>query len=194
LPLPLLLLLLATRQLYVMGPHCVLTCRSTLTAAALEQAAAAAPAGKQGVVLLPRFSAVALPPPAADTQDSADQHQQQWRTAAGVVVADSSVLGDGEAPPLWALQQLAAAFRSALGGLTLFNMDLIVPQLQPSPTPHAGDGSELQQQEQPPALLVVDVNFLPGYDKVPGAEPLFADFLAAVAGRVQAQLPGPDAT
>uniref|UniRef100_A0A383VVB8 inositol-1,3,4-trisphosphate 5/6-kinase n=1 Tax=Tetradesmus obliquus TaxID=3088 RepID=A0A383VVB8_TETOB len=114
--------------------------------------------------------------------------------AAGTALADASVVGDAAAPPLWAMRQLAAHLRQTLQ-LSLFNVDIIAPEHQQQQQQH-------QQQQGPddPAapkssssvgdssssssccrcFLVVDVNFFPGFDKVPGAEQLFADFLASL--------------
>lgn len=179
-------------QLYVIGPSCVLTRRNTITPDTLEAAAAAAPAGKQGVAILPRLSADKLAAVAAAQQQQQSQAMKVAATPAGgadssgsnggsstgVAVADASVEGDTCAPPLWVVQQLAAHLRTALG-LNLFNVDIITPSQQVS----AAAG--VQQQQQEPGvqqqLLVVDINYFPGYDKVPGAEVLFADFLAECA-------------
>ena len=190
-------------QLYVIGPSCVLTRRNTITPDTLEAAAAAAPAGKQGVAILPRLSADKLAAIAAAQQqqqsqamkvtatpaagvDSSGSNGSSGGSSTGVAVADASVEGDVYAPPLWAVQQLAAHLRTALG-LNLFNVDIITPSQQVSAA--AGvqqQQQQLGQQQQEPGgvqqqLLVVDINYFPGYDKVPGAEVLFADFLAECA-------------
>jgi hypothetical protein len=88
------------------------------------------------------------------------------------------------------MQQLAAFLREKLR-LNLFNVDIIAPdqqqqhqQLQPpdgSPeyagSISAGASASGSSSRQ---YLVVDVNFFPGFDKVPGAEQLFADYLASL--------------
>lgn len=91
----------------------------------------------------------------------------------GAAVADVSVEGDTLAPPLWAMQQLAAHLRKALG-LNLFNVDIIVSSSSVSGSGASG-GSNSNSST---SVLVVDINFFPGYDKIAGAEVLFADFLA----------------
>jgi hypothetical protein len=195
-----------------MGPHCVLTRRSTITADVLEAAAAAAAHGKRGVALLPRLSAAAVAPPPPQQQ----QQQQRWEREAGaaqpsadgsagggVAIADASVAAEGgergsagAVPPLWAMAQLAAHFRASLR-LSLFNMDLIVRAGQgqghwqqqgvPQQDEQQDAQREQQQQQQPLVVTVVDVNYLPGYDKVPGAEPLFAAWLADACASCRAQ-------
>jgi hypothetical protein len=55
--------------------------------------------------------------------------------------------------------------------MNLFNVDIIAPSVAP----------QQQEQQLQQQLLVVDINYFPGYDKVPGAELLFADFLAQCA-------------
>jgi hypothetical protein len=192
-------------QLYVIGPSCVLTRRNTLTPDTLEAAAAAAPAGKQGVAILPRLSADKLAAIAAAQQQQQSQAAElaaapsakidssggSSGSSKGVAVADASVEGDTCAPPLWAVQQLAAHLRTALG-LNLFNVDIITPSQQVSSQQQqlllqqGQQQEDHQQQQQQPGgvqqqLLVVDINYFPGYDKVPGAEVLFADFLAECA-------------
>ena len=91
----------------------------------------------------------------------------------GAVVADTSVEADPHAPPLWSMGQLAAYLRSSLG-MNLFNVDIIAPSVAPQQ-------QEQQEQQLQQQLLVVDINYFPGYDKVPGAEVLFADFLVQCA-------------
>jgi hypothetical protein len=163
-------------QLYVVGRSCVLTRRNTLTPAVLQAAAAAAAAAAAGgeglgagVVILPRLSVDKQAAVAAAQQQQQQQQPQQAvvNSSAGIVLADASVQGDPYAPPLWAMQQLAAHLRGALG-MSLFNVDIIVPS---------------GEQEQGGArLLVVDINYFPGIDKVAGGEQLFADLLAECAG------------
>lgn len=201
-------------QLYVIGPSCVLTRRSTLTPDILEAATAAAPAGRAGVVILPRLSADKWVAVQAAQQQPQQQALNDVAPAAnsasssssnvdggGAAIADASVADDPAAPPLWAMQQLAAHLRAALG-LNLFNVDIIAPSEGLQASGEGGccaaglavngryescigvDGGQGPQQaaaqldERQQQLLVVDINYFPGYDKVPGAELLFAQFLA----------------
>lgn len=236
-------LLLCAVQLYVLGRHCVLTRRNSITPAVLEAATAAAPAGRQGVLILPRLSADKLAAvaaaqqhgssaqcrhPASGTADGSNvptngashvphKISSSGSSSSGTALADASVHGDPLAPPLWAMQQLAAYLRKALG-MNLFNVDIIAPSNTLSSTSSCSacgtnsntacgaasstaDGEHIvvprhlqqqqhhqqqeqqdgQQQQQQQELLVVDINYFPGYDKVPGAELLFADFLAECA-------------
>lgn len=200
-------------QLYVIGPSCVLTRRNTLTLDILEAATAAAPAGRRGVVILPRLSADKW----AAVQAAQQQQQQVLNSVSptvnsassssssssvdggGAAIADASVADDPAAPPLWAMQQLAAHLRATLG-LNLFNVDIIAPSQGLQATDEgaccaaslslngSNEGSVGDDEGQGPPqgaaqshqrqLLVVDINYFPGYDKVPGAELLFAQFLA----------------
>jgi hypothetical protein len=232
-------------QLYVIGPHIVLTRRSTLTVQHIQQTAAAAAAAtaasdggsitgalRPAVVLLQRVSAVplsaadaahgcsnstsnqqgmpetslpvssqghtaaaAVAPAGAVRQPAVAHIQAATEGAAGTALADASVAGDAAAPPLWAMQQLASFLRQELQ-LNLFNVDIIAPQQQQqqqqqpeSATEHSdsvrecgGAGNSSKRQ-----FLVVDVNFFPGFDKVPGAEQLFADYLASLKDAERSQ-------
>jgi hypothetical protein len=75
-------------------------------------------------------------------------------------------------PPDWSLLQLAKQLKEAIG-LTMFNMDVICPQ----------------QQTQPGVVnyRVVDINYFPGFDKLPRFEEKFADFLVACGREAAAQ-------
>lgn len=68
-------------------------------------------------------------------------------------------------PPLWLVEGVAMQLRAALG-LEMFNFDVICPSGAP-----AGDAG------QPLALYVLDINYFPGYEKLPGYEDLMVDFL-----------------
>jgi hypothetical protein len=168
-------------QLYVIGSSCVLTRRDTITPEVLAAAATAAPSGEDGMVILPRlsankFAAAKLAQQASQQQQQQQEAQQQLEGSGsggrGAAVADASVAADPQAPPLWSMGQLAVYLRSSLG-MNLFNVDIIAPPQAPPQQQH-----QHQQQQQ---LWVVDINYFPGYDKVPGAELLFADFLAQCA-------------
>jgi hypothetical protein len=52
--------------------------------------------------------------------------------------------------------------------------------LEGTATAHDGD-AVVAEKNGDKCYLVVDVNYFPGYDKVPGAERLFADFLSSSA-------------
>jgi hypothetical protein len=112
-------------------------------------------------------------------------------TAGGTALADASVAGDAAAPPLWAMQQLAAFLRHKLR-LNLFNVDIIAPDQQRQQHQQLRQPDTVTQQtgsigagasagnSSSRQYLVVDVNYFPGFDKVPGAEQLFADYLASL--------------
>lgn len=131
---------------YVVGGAVLCVARPTLTPAMLDRS--------QHVQLLNRVSAEAQP------RESEQQRQQRQSMEDQAGSAPTRV-----APPEWALLQLAAHLSRQLGGLTLFNVDIIQPETsQPSSTVQ---------------YLVVDVNYFPGYDKVSGAEPLLAAHLGS---------------
>jgi hypothetical protein len=201
-------------QLYVIGPSCILTRRNTITPDILESAATAAgkqgvvilprlSADKLAAVAAakqqqqqqqeqgPAFSVAPRGQPGATisqatttTTSSSSSSTVGAALADASVFADASVLGDAVAPPLWALQQLAAHMRKVLG-MSLFNLDIIVPDCGSSCVADHDvgvQGGQQQLQSSVQQLLVVDINYFPGYDKIPGAEELFADFLAQCAG------------
>jgi hypothetical protein len=89
-------------------------------------------------------------------------------------------------PPEWALRALAAWLREALG-LSLFNFDLIAPEPGVH-TASCGAGSAERSHscagcdgaQDPLLYYVVDINYLPGYDKLgDGAQRALGAYLAA---------------
>lgn len=72
-----------------------------------------------------------------------------------------------ESPPDWLLDQLAATLRNRLH-LQLFNFDMV------RPTKHNAPGSKGAD------FLVVDVNYFPGYEKLPNHATLMVDFLQSL--------------
>jgi hypothetical protein len=86
----------------------------------------------------------------------------------GAQLAPGSTQGSAQQLlPAWAAHSIARHLRAALG-LHLFNFDLLLPCAQP-------DSSCLQ-------LCVVDINYFPGYDKIPGWEAMMVDFLGGLLG------------
>lgn len=71
---------------------------------------------------------------------------------------------DGALPPKWVTDALASTLRQRLG-LQLFNFDMICPEGQ-------GMNDDL-------LYYVVDINYFPGVDKIPGFEKVFVDFLVS---------------
>lgn len=109
----------------------------------------------KGLTQLPRISCAARA--AASTEDLQKL----------VVPVEAS--GQGGMPPGWVTDALAASLRKRLG-LQLFNFDMICPEQQP--------------QQQQGLYYVVDINYFPGVDKLPGFEAMFVDFLiSACEGR-----------
>jgi hypothetical protein len=162
----------------VQPAEAALTCRRLSQAAAAPTAAMPATAAAAATVAT-QLAAQQDRKPAEGAG-----HSSSCRSSSGIALADSSVAGDAAAPPLWAMQQLAAFLRQQLQ-LNLFNVDIISPQQQHQQRPAhelhdrmssscVCKGSDCRQ------FLVVDVNFFPGFDKVPGAEQLFADYLASL--------------
>jgi hypothetical protein len=148
---------------YVLGPHVIVQPRRTLTVAAVADAPPGAPLP---LGRISAFAASGIPPAAAEAADVAD--------------------GWGPPPPD-AVAALAAAYRDAFG-LSLFNLDIIEPAAQhPSGLSSSassdgaiidgssgGSGRPLER-----SFLVLDANYLPGFDKVLGAEAALVDFLSA---------------
>lgn len=78
-------------------------------------------------------------------------------------------------PPEWSIRQLARQLQ-AKSGLRLFNLDVICPVGQ------AGNADV--------GYRVVDINYFPGFDKLPQFEAKFVDFLVA-CGREAAAAAAP---
>lgn len=76
-------------------------------------------------------------------------------------------------PPGWMTDGLAAVLRKRLG-MQLFNFDLICPDGNCS-----GPGPVPCGAEQESRYYIIDINYFPGVDKIPGFEQIFVDFLAA---------------
>lgn len=72
-------------------------------------------------------------------------------------------------PPSWLIKELAAQLRGRLG-LQLFNFDLIIPWPQVTQQQHSA---------RPKLVYVIDINYFPGYEKLPGYEELMVKFLQA---------------
>ncbi|KAL6839070.1 hypothetical protein ACP4OV_031124 [Aristida adscensionis] len=117
--------------------------------------------------------------------DVADERLRDLDAAAAVPFANISlrpptttVAGDGEdnvkMPPAEFIDKVARQLRRALG-LHLINFDLI----------RAKDGK----------YLILDINYCPGYSKMPGFEPVLTEFFLEMirSGPVRGQ-PGPDSS
>lgn len=76
-------------------------------------------------------------------------------------------------PPPWLWRGLATRLRDTLG-LTLFNFDLIVP-LDPPP-----DLRGLIDGEGKGLVHLIDINYFPGFEKLPGYEGLVVNFLESL--------------
>ena len=101
-------------------------------------------------------------------EDEAGQHSQQrpegdsWQPGQqGKGAAQAT--GSTDEPPEWVVKGIAHALQKALG-LQLFNFDMLRPV---SPR----DGS---------LYHVVDINYFPGYEKLPHHTERFTSFLAAI--------------
>lgn len=110
----------------------------------------------KGVTTLPRISCTSLN----------NKHKHEFRMNVGDEEAN---IAYDNWPPEWVTNSLAAILRKRLG-VQLFNFDMICPE---------GDNFE--------ELLyyVVDINYFPGVDKIPGFEELFVNFLKAVCEDVE---------
>ena len=168
-------------QAYVIGRSVLCVPRPTLQPGQLDPG--------QPVQLLGRISATAPP---GEQQAQASPLQQVHAqadaghtptgaapAAAGEAAAAAEAAAAGLEPAPWALGQLAAHLSSQLSGLSLFNID-IIPDLRQAPSSGSNGSSR---------YLVVDVNYFPGYDKVPGAEQLFAQYCSNLCGARAGQAP-----
>ncbi|KAL2321831.1 hypothetical protein Fmac_026210 [Flemingia macrophylla] len=97
-----------------------------------------------------------------------DISEEELRTLKGAVpfsrVSDSGVedgVDSAEMPPQSLVDELARALREALG-LNLFNVDVI------------------RDANEPARYLVIDINYFPGYAKLPSYEPFITHFLLDV--------------
>lgn len=94
-------------------------------------------------------------------------------------------------PPDWLFGALAQRLRAHLG-LSLFNFDVILPRMPAAAPAREGGRPEAAPgaAAEPPAhsgasddhwlLHVIDINYFPGYEKLPGYEDLMVGFLRSV--------------
>ncbi|GBF94606.1 hypothetical protein Rsub_06721 [Raphidocelis subcapitata] len=185
-------------KIYVIGPTVIAEPRATLTRGQLADLIAAS--GGSQLAPLPGRASAAAQPAAAAAAAAADGGAD----AGGGVLG--GVLGGGWAappPPEWALRALAARLQEALG-LSLFNFDLLVPEPLGPPEKEAGEhpccrrcgrrcnagpgehpccrgcGRGCDAGPGPQLVYVVDVNYLPGYDKLgDAAQRALGAYLAA---------------
>jgi inositol-1,3,4-trisphosphate 5/6-kinase/inositol-tetrakisphosphate 1-kinase len=94
------------------------------------------------------------------------------------------------APPSWLFEQVAARIASRLG-LALFNFDLIVPLAPPPGRRGLVGGSGSGDEWEEGLVNLVDINYFPGYEKLPGYEALMVRFLSRLRdGRAEAAAVG----
>lgn len=91
--------------------------------------------------------------------ERSDSTQQQQH-----VTGQRQSATDSGGPPEWVVKGIAYALQRALG-LQLFNFDLLEPT---------------SSEENALVYHVVDINYFPGYEKLPGHTERFIRFLAAV--------------
>lgn len=107
-----------------------------------------------------------------------DQQQQQDNTMA----PSSQSASEQSLPPPWLLTGLAATLRHNTG-LQLFNFDLLSPSAT-SESHASSAGSHASSVEShassAPSYYVIDINFFPGYEKLPNYEELLVSFLIGV--------------
>jgi inositol-1,3,4-trisphosphate 5/6-kinase/inositol-tetrakisphosphate 1-kinase len=137
-------------KVYVLGLQTVVTRRPSLG----DRHMASAKAVQQ----LPRISCQRQ---SASASSSPQRHP--YRLSWGEQAGGDAAACEGY-PPEWLTDALASHLRQQLG-LQLFNFDLICP--------------ECQCEVGPVQYYVVDINYFPGVDKIPGFEQLFVDFLKA---------------
>jgi hypothetical protein len=103
----------------------------------------------------------------------------------------AGVQGHGvTSPPMRLIQELAERLRRHMG-LNLFNFDVIVPLSQQQKLQHcaapppAANGKAAgrissPEQQQDVVYHVIDINYFPGYEKLPGYEDLMVQFLSSI--------------
>lgn len=138
------------------------------------------------LTVVARRPSLRVPPPPGDVTEVVGGAASIARVSAYVSEADAAEGGtqaagsaDGRGdpaaptapdPPRWALEALASHMRSALG-LTLFNFDLIAV------APPAPGESLVGGCPAGASYLVIDINYFPGFEKLPDYESLMAEFL-----------------
>ncbi len=142
-------------KVYVMGDQTAVMRRPSLGGPQLDTAA--------GVQKLPRVSCA-----------SALAHHTAARAAAassggGAAAAEADAAAEAAEPPEWVIRATAAALRARLG-VMLFNFDMLCPSC-----PAADSGSS--GPPAPQLYYVVDINYFPGIDKLPGFERRLVAFL-----------------
>jgi len=95
--------------------------------------------------------------------------------------ASSIAFFEAPDPPQWALEALAAHLRSSMG-LNLFNFDLITVDkttVEEAAENGGGGGAKTTATAAPPDadFLVIDINYFPGFEKLPDYEGLLIEFL-----------------
>lgn len=109
---------------------------------------------------------------ALESQPRAEGNSAQQEPEGGAAQAT----GGADEPPEWVVKGIAHALQRALG-LQLFNFDMLVPT-------STGDGS---------LYHVVDINYFPGYEKLPFHTERLVNFLSAViSGSARDGRHGPD--
>lgn len=99
-----------------------------------------------------------------DPGELLEEFERDREREGGTVDADELGTPWASMPPDWSIQQLARQLQ-AKSGLRLFNLDVICP--------------EGQAGQQNIEYRVVDINYFPGFDKLPQFEAKFVDFLVA---------------
>ncbi|KAK9822224.1 hypothetical protein WJX81_000985 [Elliptochloris bilobata] len=119
------------------------------------------------IVVLVRRPSLRIPVDPEDVTQEVGAVQTIARISsfASEMPSDVTLKGD---PPQWVVQGLAQELRRRLG-LDLFNFDLLHPSpKQPGRVPDRAD------------YLVIDINYFPGYEKLPHYEDLMSQYLATL--------------
>ena len=132
------------------------------------------------LTVVARRPSLRVPPSPGDVTERVGGAASIARVSAYVSEADGAgkagAVGAGDAPdaapdpPQWVLEALASHLRAVLG-LTLFNFDLIAVTRPPPGEPCVG-GCPAGA-----SYLVIDINYFPGFEKLPDYESLMAEFL-----------------
>ncbi|CAL5227409.1 g10367 [Coccomyxa viridis] len=119
------------------------------------------------IVVMARRPSLNIPVPPEDVQDELGHIQTIARISSFQSEMAGTAVLQGD-PPQWMVQGLAQELRKRLR-LNLFNFDLLRPSAnQPGRVPRDAD------------YMVIDINYFPGFEKLPNYETMMVDFLSTL--------------
>ncbi|BDA40908.1 Inositol-tetrakisphosphate 1-kinase 5 [Coccomyxa sp. Obi] len=119
------------------------------------------------IVVMVRRPSLHIPVPPEDVQDEVGSIQTIARISSFQSEMAGTAVLQGD-PPQWVVQGLAQELRRRLG-LNLFNFDLLRPS--PNQPGRVPDGAD---------YMVIDINYFPGFEKLPNYENLMVEFLTSL--------------